>query len=202
MELSAELRLWWKGERPAEVERWFEAASAIAPGLPAERTDQYLDDPEKGELGFKLRGGARAEVKLRVAQRGAMGWLGTVEIWAKASASALRFDGPILEVRKRRRLRMFVASSGGVEELEVGEGERLRSGPAPVQGCNVEFTAVEVSGSRWWTLGLEAFGELDSVEDILKATVSALGGPPEHLSEPALRGGYPRLIAALAEDRE
>ena len=42
-----------------------------------------------------------------------------------------------------------------------------------VQGCNVELTEVKIAGhaERWWTLGFEAFGDLDSVPTNLTLTV-------------------------------
>jgi hypothetical protein len=43
----------------------------------------------------------------------------------------------------------------------------------PVQGCNVELTEVQIVGHSevWWTLGFEAFGDLDSVSTNLTLTL-------------------------------
>jgi hypothetical protein len=43
----------------------------------------------------------------------------------------------------------------------------------PAQGCNVEWTEVEMAGlpGVWWTLGFEAFGDFDNVSMNLTLTV-------------------------------
>jgi hypothetical protein len=43
----------------------------------------------------------------------------------------------------------------------------------PAQGCNVELTEIEVAGHAgwWWTLGYEAFGDLESVSTNLTLVV-------------------------------
>lgn len=43
----------------------------------------------------------------------------------------------------------------------------------PIQGCNVELTEVQIVGHSgvWWTLGFEAFGELDTVPANLSLTL-------------------------------
>lgn len=200
MELSAELRLWWRGERPIEVERWFETATAIAPGPIAERIDLYLDDPGQTEMGVKIRGhgatGSRTEIKSLVARRGRYGWLGEAEIWVKASSAALALEGaPTLSTRKQRRLRQFAATTDGVAEIPLGPHER------PDQGCYVEFTRVGARDSTWWSLGFESFGNLDRIEPTLAATFAAMGDPPTPLPAASLAGGYPAWLAALAGPR-
>jgi hypothetical protein len=54
--------------------------------------------------------------------------------------------------------------------------ERPLSGAFPQHGCNVEITKVLLDGDprQWWTLGLEAFGDLDSAPYNRQRTVEFL----------------------------
>ena len=59
-------------------------------------------------------------------------------------------------------------------EIPLDGNERPTKGHSlPAQGCNVELTDVQMPGhaGAWWTLGFEAFGDLDSVSANLTLTV-------------------------------
>jgi hypothetical protein len=51
-------------------------------------------------------------------------------------------------------------------------GRPTKAHSLPAQGCNVELTDVQMPGQTgaWWTLGFEAFGDLDSVSANLTLT--------------------------------
>jgi hypothetical protein len=77
-------------------------------------------------------------------------------------------------VTKTRWLRKFDTSKYVRSEIPVGANERPPPGYSlPVQGCNIELTEIEMAGhaARWWTLGFEAFGDLDSAPINLTLTV-------------------------------
>ena len=79
-----------------------------------------------------------------------------------------------LAVTKTRWLRKFDTSKYVRSEISLGANEKPTPGYSlPAQGCNVELTEVVMAGhaGRWWTLGFEAFGNLDSVPTNLTLTV-------------------------------
>jgi hypothetical protein len=77
-------------------------------------------------------------------------------------------------VTKTRWLRKFDTSKYVRSEIPLGANEKPTPGYSlPVQGCNVELTEVEMAGhaERWWTLGFEAFGDLECVSTNLTLTL-------------------------------
>ena len=70
MQVSAEIRWFWKGVLPPELLVWFQRAErhSCAGGGGSVRTDAYLRDARQSELGLKLRGGKKGvEIKGLVA---------------------------------------------------------------------------------------------------------------------------------------
>src|SRR5262249_38708556 len=52
----------------------------------------------------------------------------------------------------------------------------------PTRGCNVELTRIHMDeGTIWWSFGFEAFGDITTVADDLKAVAAllTLTTPPE-----------------------
>ena len=75
---------------------------------------------------------------------------------------------------KTRWLRKFDTSEHVRSDIPLTAGGRPNKGYSfPVQGCNVELTEVQIVGHSevWWTLGFEAFGDLDSVSTNLTLTL-------------------------------
>jgi hypothetical protein len=70
-----------------------------------------------------------------------------------------------------------------------------RDGQWPTRGCGVELTRIAVAGERWWSLGFEAFGHLESVAADLRAVARLMA----RRRPPSLAGGrllsYPWLDA-------
>jgi hypothetical protein len=79
-----------------------------------------------------------------------------------------------LAITKTRWLRKFDTSKYVRSEILLDANEKPTAGYSlPVQGCNVELTEVQMAGhfGMWWTLGFEAFGDLDSVSTNLTLTL-------------------------------
>jgi hypothetical protein len=165
MLLSAELRWFWQGACPATVERWFHE-NARFPGAPEQRLDRYLPQPGNHEIGIKARGNKQgAEVKALIATvpEPAFGGLAPhFEIWGKWDAALMITDS--VDIKKLRWLRAFDVQ--GLEPVEIPRDAEI----GPEQSCHLELTKLEIAGQNgiWWTLGLEALGELAAVEDKLR----------------------------------
>jgi len=179
MQVSAEIRWFWMGPGPCELDAWFRDPERhpCPPGGGGSRTDEYLRDEGQEELGIKRRGGQKAiEVKGLVAELGEIRtapFVGRVELWTKWTSEALEVP-PAATVRtdKRRWVRKFSTDGQVPVEVALDGSERPVTGSPPARGCNVELTEVRI-GSVWWTLGFESFGSIDTVEADL-GTVAAL----------------------------
>jgi hypothetical protein len=91
---------------------------------------------------------------------------------------------------KRRWVRKFAAGS---EIVEVDPDDR------PECACNVDLVVVEVSGDRWWTLGLEAFGPRAAVRVHLADTAAHwFDRPPPMPLRVTQSAAYPTWAAAFA----
>lgn len=168
---SAEVRWFFGGPVPDELEEWFCRTSAACTA--SAREDLYLRFPASLGLNVKLREG-RLEIKSLVMTLGARTFTpdvaGTVQMWKKWSGAdaavgefeRLRASAPDLwiAVRKERTLRKF--SGGGASIVEVDAGRFL-----PPEGCNVELTGITVDGTAHWSLAFEAYGDPARVEETL-----------------------------------
>jgi hypothetical protein len=180
MFVSAELRWFWQDECPAELHRWF-FETPPAPGGGQSRIDQYLLLTDQSEISIKRRGeNPDVEIKGLVARLRNEGdsFAPHVELWCKwrIQASTLDITGKAV-VRKVRWLRTYDASGAPIVEVSLQPNERSLSGTAlPQHGCNVEITKILLDGEprQWWTLGFEAFGDLDSAPFNLQRTVEFL----------------------------
>jgi hypothetical protein len=144
------------------------------------REDRYLVDPVASDLGVKIRDavqldlkafrGSRAELRVPGALRGRL------ELWEKWSfplhASALPPADAAgwLALEKIRRRRSFRVDDHDVVERPVDEAE--------LPGCAIELTEVVLGQGRWWTLGLEATGDPETLGRKLDAAVARLFREP------------------------
>jgi len=203
VQISAETRWFWKDGVPADVETWFRDGSC-PPGGGQPRTDEYLLDRQQRELGIKIRGGGRGvEVKGLVARRETMRtpFRGHVQIWSKWISEALTIDQlPRVVALKTRWLRKYDTSGAQVIEVPLDAEERpIASGRTLERGCQFELVVLRIgdAASSWWSIGFEAFGELETVEDSLHRTLASVGS-----RAPALTGGlglsYPEWLAEFA----
>ena len=200
MMVSAELRWFWKDEPPRKISDWFHGGDVRAGGGSALRRDRYFPHEGEPELGLKTRdedgAGAQVEIKGLVATlppRGLELDLRRLEIWCKWSTS-VRPTGPGLLVVKQRWLRKFAADLG---EIPLTKDEQdAQPGPRrglPAAGCTIELTKVVLPdpGDTWWTLGFEAFGDLDRVCGVLARTLRTRGPP---CADPEAELSYPAWL--------
>jgi hypothetical protein len=176
MTTSAELRWFWRGRCP--VNDWF-FKSGLPPGGGLSRVDKYATPRRAADISIKRRGDKpEFEVKGLVTTRRIPELeplAPHIEIWCKWSSTIpglnLRDE---VAVTKTRWLRKFDTSKYVRSEIPLDANEKPNQGYSlPAQGCNVELTEVQMLGrsGAWWTLGFEAFGDLDSVPTNLTLTV-------------------------------
>jgi hypothetical protein len=164
-----------------------------------QREDRYLVD-RGSDLGIKIKDGARFDVK---ALQGRVGRLaiqgvgrGHLELWEKWSFPLPAGEVPPLgdagwiSLQKSRRRRSFSVGDRVVVERPLAEAE--------LPGCSIELTDVARGGRRWWTLGFEAIGAPETLEETLRATVGWLIDEPS--PEPKLFDlrrsmSYPRWLS-------
>src|SRR6185295_3615772 len=200
MRMTAEIRWFWAGPPPPSFAAWFRAAGPSWGGASdsKSRIDEYLRDPAQTTLGIKRRGGSQGvEIKGLISTRPTMlalaGCVCPVGLWGKWSAAFALDEGRLIKVAKQRWMRKFEVGGGAVRELAATESTERRS------GCDLELTLLEgPDGTPWWTVGFEAFGAFDAVEDDLTATVALVQrrAPPPL---PAARASdYPGWLATQA----
>jgi hypothetical protein len=145
-----------------------------------QREDYYFVDASSPQLGVKIRGGTRLDLK---AFRGSPGEIalprvgrGRLELWEKwqfpLDGTALpAIDAPSwLPIRKVRRRRSFSVSVGTVVERPLTQAE--------LPGCALELTGFSVHSAEWWTLAMEATGDPDELERVLRTTAEAVFRDP------------------------
>ena len=196
--LTAEIRWFWPGLPRADFHAWFISAGPTwrAAGDCKIRIDEYLRDNDQVALGIKKRGGGNVEIKGLFSERSTLlelaGATSAVGLWAKWSSTLVLDPANLIRLEKQRWMRKFAVGGGAVSDCAPSSDDMLRP-----SGCDVELTRLEGrDGMPWWTLGFEAFGALDEVEEELAATVAVLGqrSPPPLPAGQAT--GYPGWLAA------
>ncbi len=171
MLISAELRWFWQSARPPRIERWFHEGAKFHSD-PEARCDRYLPQPGKDDIGIKRRGnkdGVEIKALVAIAHDEALAGIAPhFEIWGKWDAALSITEA--IEVQKLRFLRVFDAQTA--EAIEIPRQAEAH----PEQACHLELTKLEIFGQSevWWTLGLEALGDLAAVQDKLRKLVKHL----------------------------
>ena len=190
--ISLEVRWILHGPIPQAVLAWMGLFDAWI----EQREDRYLVDPAAPDLGVKIKGGTELDVK---AFRGDVGFLelpgggrGVIERWEKwrfpFSTVALPSSGSSwVALWKTRHRRSFRLSGDELVERPVAEAE--------LPGCSVEVTAFTVGTDAWWTLALEAGGEPQGLEPVLRATAETLFRDPD--PRPRARASGFDLVSAV-----
>jgi len=177
MFVSAEIRWFYPDECPTNLHRWFGEMSP-APGGGKLRIDEYLSQTNQSEVSIKKRGGKPGvEIKglIAVCRSELVPFAPYVELWCKwrLHASALEMTKRMI-IQKTRWIRTYDTSGAAIVEIPLQADEKPLNGqPLPQQGCNVEITKIQIAEEprQWWTLGFEAFGDLDSAPgNLLKTT--------------------------------
>ena len=170
---TAEIRWFYQGPIPPEVQSWFRGERSARLPPPEEqpaRVDRYLHIPEGDSLGIKLRGGdppPRIEIKQRVPDSRFNAQsvqlhprvTGVTEHWRKWSLPLAEADGEPapatswIPVKKARWMHTFHVR--GEEIVCVERNAESISAP----GCELELSTVNAVDQTWWTLCFEAFGK-------------------------------------------
>ena len=178
MRVTAEMRWFWLGQCPPDLESWFFKSSPRAGGGQP-RSDEYVRPSNGSELGIKKRG-SKAGVEVK-------GLIGTsrcpdlislaphYELWCKWTTNDLLLNGTnLLATKKVRWARKLDTSSTSVLEVPLGPDEAPLNGGWIQEGCNLTLTEVQTVGvaGLWWTFCFEAFGNLESAPKNLQAGTS------------------------------
>lgn len=204
---NAEVRWFFEGPVPDELEDWFCRTSAALTA--SAREDHYLRFPASLGLNVKLREG-RLEIKSLVKTLGARTFTpdvaGTVQLWKKWSGAGaavgeferLRSGAPDLwiAVRKERTLRKFSGDGAAIVEGDAGRF-------SPSEGCNVELTRITVEGTDHWSLALEAYGDPARVEESLTRVAGhVLAAPPAAAFSAGNSRSYPEWLDRFSKNPE
>jgi len=177
MFVSTEIRWFYPDECPTNLHRWFGEMSP-APGGGKLRINEYLSQTNQSEVSIKKRGGKPGvEIKglIAVCRSELVPFAPYVELWCKwrLHASALEMTKRMI-IQKTRWIRTYDTSGAAIVEIPLQADEKPLNGqPLPQQGCNVEISKIQIAEEprQWWTLGFEAFGDLDSAPgNLLKTT--------------------------------
>jgi hypothetical protein len=203
MQLSAETRWFWKHICPEQIAAWF-MTGEFPPGGGRQRHDEYLLDPQQIEIGIKKRGSKpgveiKGLIETRYRHLDSKTPIGPIEIWCKWTSRSLSIDRcPTIRIQKLRHLRRFSVVLGNAIEIPLDENENSRTVRSPPdQGFNIELTEVKVDGNEefWWTLGVEAFGDLNSVESYVRLAQDKLASIGNGILASARWLNYPTWIS-------
>lgn len=188
---TVEVRWFYQGDVPeTTLQRFGNGAFPQDRGTIEERTDLYLYLPGVDSMGIKLRGinaqrenGAdQLEIKRRELDGSVVtfmpGVTGRLERWTKwafqgessdpqLSSMLSARDKAWVSVSKVRYMRKYtVTGDKSVVAVPLNE--------LPDNACGVEITKLTApSGQRWWTLGLEAYGQAGAaIEDNLRLSAT------------------------------
>jgi hypothetical protein len=170
-----ELRWFYPGKVPPEIEEWFPQNCQ-----PETREDWYLYAPGCDYLGIKLRQ-ERLEVKWRKAELGVLrfGKLveGKAEKWGKWLCSddagesfqpaTVSGNSIWINIQKVRRLQSYQILPDSSIQL-ITDTDSIEN------GCSVEITQLLIQEQTWWSLALEAVGEDPHLSENLRLTASYL----------------------------
>lgn len=185
MESTTEMRWWWRGGSPPQVDAWFAQLRGVI--RDEARTDRYLALATDLDMGVKVRGGERLEIKALshrerdVAVSDTV--VGTLEQWLKWSFA-------------------LAAASRDETEIDQNPGAWIRTCKyrwlVDVEDCALELAEVDVGEERWWSLAAEAAGTGDSGRERLAAGLRwlvAAQPPPQLELTDDCSYGYAELLA-------
>lgn len=205
---SAEMRWFFVGSKPEAVAHWFDARQER---LEESRKDSYLiffgspcvgvklrEVREKGYLNFEIK--ALQSPPRTVEPR--PGILGKTNAWVKWSVKfnmtedlgqTMRDGSRWIEVEKKRWLLKYEIKADATPNEVPKEA-------FPDDGCNVELTELGVAGDQWWTIGLEAFGPPERINNHLLASLNTFFSSRKKVPCPLLEANslsYPTWFATI-----
>ena len=220
MQPSMEVRWFLRGDMPRKkIQDWFKSGSDQLGRMPfsdESRDDIYLSLTKTTDLSIKMRAGKNLEIKQRKIDAGMQvlkdGSQGRVEQWVKWSFSIPEKnekgemlmvpdisspEGSWTVVQKRRLLRKFEVKVGDI--IEAVDAIKIR----PKQGCNLDIAWIEAGGQKWWSLGFESFGNLDTVEKNLLLVLNyVLADPAFPTLQAANSFAYPTWLSIVLTNGE
>ncbi len=203
---STEIRWFYKGKVPKEINDWFNSTIS-KPIQQDERTDYYLKTPGIDTLGIKIREG-RIETKQRQfiteeykINEKVSGYIEHFRKWTYALNDPILVKNDLnnypekwVGVIKQRSLHLLESSNKG-----------LIYQPPPDtfldEGCGWELTTIQIAGGNesWWTMGFEAFSKEDRQLNILKLTVNHIISLSEGIELTKENSyGYPNWIRGIS----
>ena len=202
MLITCELRWFYRGRLPEEIEHWFAAdVQGVHSQTPEEREDWYLLIPGCEHLSVKLRD-RNLEIKWRVAQLGRVNFrdnlAGETEKWVKwtcldpEAETVITPDvvekGQWVSVKKVRSMVRFQVNPDNSLILVTEETKNDK--------CNVELTQLFIKEDSWWSLGFEASGKDANLTNNLEVVAkSVLNSYPADL-QGENSYGYPKFLTA------
>lgn len=200
VDLTSEIRWFFDGRLPLDVENWFAADGA----LEETRCDMYrLDDPV-GQ-GVKRRGRSILELKqrLRPSEVWSLGFgiAGNIESWKRWSPAdelvALGAASIWVEVDKHIVKRRF-----DPDGLAIALSESNRA--MVDEGCDAEIASLLIDGRSAWSFAFAAFGPIDGHRRSLEAGWRTLVADHPRPRQLRLEGsnscGYPEWISRALRD--
>lgn len=168
---SMEVRWFLPVALPDEVRQWFDRKQPTL--IEAEqREDWYLLLADHKDMGIKLRQG-KLEIKHRTGDRGVKkivkGVKGRIEQWQKWSFSLTAEEEVPAHLPAEAEFWLEVQKTRWVKTYQVRQGAIAGVTPEakPEQGCQIEMAEIRVLGQVWHSLGFEAFGQANTLEQTL-----------------------------------
>lgn len=161
MLITIELRWFYPGTIPTQIEHWFNQESLGGQiESPETREDWYLYLPTCDYLGIKLRQG-KLEIKWRQAEFKVLRFgdfvEGKAEKWAKWTCE---------DPTSKCFIPAEVAGKESWLSVKKKRSQRVYA------DCAVELTQLDINGKDWWSLAFEATGEDDKLMDNLQTVAS------------------------------
>ena len=174
---TIEIRWFGRGNTSRPIRQWFEQYSECP--IQTCSTDYYFHNSKNYLMNVKLRNSS-IEIKYCTYRHKASlsrNITGFVEHWRKWRFTVKNMQEAIdteisnnqswIGVEKRRKInRCELTSDGKVRMTKANE--------SPVCGLNFELTDIHLTGSKWWTLSLEAFGMEHTLEKTFNKITSLL----------------------------
>lgn len=187
MEPTTEMRWWWPGGSPPQVDAWFAQLRGVV--RDEARTDHYLAFASDLDTGIKARAGERLEIKALLHRESDVAVtdtvVGTLEQWVKWS---------------------FALAAGSPDEVELDQNPRtwIRTSKyrwlVDVEACVIELAEVDICDERWWSLAAETVGTGETSRERLGTALRwlvAAQPPPQLELTDDCSYGYAELLMRL-----
>lgn len=168
---TAEIRWFYKGEIPTDFISWFKSFEGLYDEQSA-RTDLYLKMNDDSNYGIKLREG-RFEIKKLITNRGILSAKqveGIADTWRKWSMKADEQEHIDFIIKDTAHW-VAIEKERSMQRFAVDESNKLlpqTAGIFPPAGIGVELSRVTFKTEKYWTFGMEAFGDPNQIFSLLQ----------------------------------